>query len=119
MKLLNDRLYWGCEGTRGAAVVELGLMRREGAPGVFAELPARLCAVAGGGRLCEPRRGTDREESRSASGARAIEAVFEKFRQLGGARQTMLWFREEQDFLLPQDQAPAARGARLCGSWQR
>jgi hypothetical protein len=31
--------------------------------------------------------------------AQVIEAVFEKFRQLGSARQTMIWFREEQIYL--------------------
>src|SRR5207247_1015452 len=43
-----------------------------------------------------------------------IEAVFEKFRQLGSARQTMIWFREEQ-ILLPQAK-PGSEGREVL--WQ-
>src|SRR5215475_1861577 len=44
----------------------------------------------------------------------AIEAVFEKFRQLGSARETMIWFREEQ-IRLPQVK-PGSEGRELL--WQ-
>ena len=60
---------------------------------------------------------TERDRSRRipiGKYSRPIEAVFEKFRQLGSARQTMIWFREERIYL-PQAK-PGSEGREVV--WQ-
>ena len=110
-KLLNDRLLLGLKGTMSE--YELGLMRQRARQAYLQKVQARLCAVAGGGGLCAHGRRADREESRSASAA-GDRGGFEKFRQLGSARQTMIWFREEQ-IRLPQAK-PGSEGREVV--WQ-
>ena len=103
-KLLNDRLLLGLKGTMSE--YELGLMRQR-ARQAYLQKVQRGCAlwqVAVGFVRTEE---GQIEKSPDRQVAQAIEAVFEKFRQLGSARQTMLWFREEQ--ILPASAASQAR----------
>src|SRR5262249_42378220 len=97
-QLLNDRLLLGLKGTMSE--YELGLMRQR-ARQAYLQKVNRGCAmweVAVGFVRTEDGQ-IDKKPDRQVQ--QVIEADFEKFRQLGSARQTMIWFREEQ-IRLPQ-----------------
>jgi len=90
---LNDRLLLGLKGTMSE--FELGLLRQRAREAFeqkvkrgFAlwELPVGFVRTEGGGIEKMP----DRQVQQ------AIASVFQKFQQLGSARQATLWFREEQ-----------------------
>jgi DNA invertase Pin-like site-specific DNA recombinase len=110
-KLLNDRLLLGLKGTMSE--YELGLMRQR-ARQAYLQKVNRGCAMwevpVGFVRTEEGQieKNPDRQVQQ------VIEAVFEKFRQLGSARQTMIWFREEQ-IRLPQAR-PGSEGREVL--WQ-
>ena len=113
-KLLNDRLLLGLKGTMSE--YELGLMRQR-ARQAYLQKVQRGCAlwqVAVGFVRTEEGQ-IEKHPDRQVE--QAIAAVFKKFRQLGSARQTMIWFREEQTVC--RRPSPAVKGARLCGSWLR
>jgi DNA invertase Pin-like site-specific DNA recombinase len=110
-KLLNDRLLLGLKGTMSE--YELGLMRQR-ARQAYLQKVNRGCAmwqVAVGFVRTED---GQIEKNPDRQVQQVIEAVFEKFRQLGSARQTMIWFREEQ-IRLPQAR-PGSEGREV--GWQ-
>ena len=110
-KLLNDRLLLGLKGTMSE--YELGLMRQR-AREAYLQKVQRGCAmweVAVGFVRTEE---GQIEKNPDRQVEQAIEAVFKKFRQLGSARQTTIWFREEQ-ILLPQAK-PGSEGREVL--WQ-
>src|SRR5499425_1639896 len=110
-KLLNDRLLLGLKGTMSE--YELGLLRQR-ARQAYLQKVNRGCAmweVAVGFVRTEDGQ-IDKNPDRQVQ--QVIEAVFEKFRQLGSARQTMIWFREEQ-IRLPQTR-PGSEGREVV--WQ-
>src|SRR5215472_14767200 len=110
-QLLNDRLLLGLKGTMSE--YELGLMRQR-ARQAYLQKVHRGCAlwqVAVGFVRTEDGQ-IDKNPDRQVQ--QVIEAVFEKFRQLGSARQTMIWFREEQ-IRLPQTR-PGSEGREVV--WQ-
>ena len=110
-KLLNDRLLLGLKGTMSE--YELGLLRQR-ARQAYLQKVNRGCAlwqVAVGFVRTED---GQIEKNPDRQVEQAIEAVFEKFRQLGSARQTMIWFREEQ-IRLPQAR-PGSEGHEVV--WQ-
>jgi len=110
-KLLNDRLLLGLKGTMSE--YELGLLRQR-ARQAYLQKVQRGCALwqvaVGFVRTQDGQieKNPDRQVEQS------IAAVFEKFRQLGSARQTMIWFREEQIYL-PQAK-PGSEGHEVL--WQ-
>ena len=107
-KLLNDRLLLGLKGTMSE--FELGLLRQR-ARQAFVQKVKRGCAMwevpVGFVRTEEGQI----EKSPDRQVQQAIEAVFRKFNQLGSARQTVIWFREEQ-ILLPQAR-PGSEGKQV------
>jgi DNA invertase Pin-like site-specific DNA recombinase len=110
-KLLNDRLLLGLKGTMSE--YELGLLRQR-ARQAYLQKVNRGCAlwqVAVGFVRTED---GQIEKNPDRQVQQAITAVFEKFRQLGSARQTMIWFREEQ-IRLPQAK-PGSEGREVV--WQ-
>jgi len=110
-KLLNDRLLLGLKGTMSE--YELGLMRQR-ARQAYLQKVNRGCAMwevpVGFVRNEEGR--IEKHPDRQVQ--QVIEAVLEKFRQLGSARQTMIWFREEQ-IRLPRAR-PGSGGREVA--WQ-
>jgi DNA invertase Pin-like site-specific DNA recombinase len=95
---LNDRLILGLKGTMSE--FELGLMRQR-AREAFEQKVRRgfaLWEVPVGFIRSEEGR---IEKTPDRQVQQAIAAVFQKFRQLGSARQATIWFREEQ-ILVPQ-----------------
>jgi DNA invertase Pin-like site-specific DNA recombinase len=110
-KLLNDRLLLGLKGTMSE--YELGLLRQR-ARQAYLQKVNRGCVlwqVAVGFVRTEDGQ-VEKNPDRQVQ--QAITAVFEKFRQLGSARQTMIWFREEQ-IRLPQAK-PGSEGREVV--WQ-
>jgi DNA invertase Pin-like site-specific DNA recombinase len=110
-KLLNDRLLLGLKGTMSE--YELGLMRQR-ARQAYLQKVQRGCAlwqVAVGFVRTEEGQ-IEKHPDRQVE--QAIAAVFKKFRQLGSARQTMIWFREERIYL-PQAK-PGSEGHEVV--WQ-
>ena len=107
-KLLNDRLLLGLKGTMSE--FELGLLRQR-ARQAFVQKVKRGCAMwevpVGFVRTEEGQI----EKSPDRQVQQAIEAVFSKFKELGSARQTVIWFREEQ-ILLPQAK-PGSEGKQV------
>jgi DNA invertase Pin-like site-specific DNA recombinase len=107
-KLLNDRLLLGLKGTMSE--FELGLLRQR-ARQAFMQKAKRGCAMwevpVGFVRTEEGQI----EKSPDRQVQQAIEAVFSKFNQLGSARQTVIWFREER-ILLPQAK-PGSEGKQI------
>ena len=97
-KLLNDRLLLGLKGTMSE--FELGLMRQR-ARQAFVQKVQRGCAMWEVPVGFVRTQGGQIEKTVDRQVQQAIEAVFSKFQQLGSARQTVLWFREER-ILLPQ-----------------
>lgn len=95
---LNDRLLLGLKGSM--AEFELGLLRQR-ARDAFEQKIAR------GHALWELPIGLVRDEDHRVHKIadrqvkQAIDSIFRKFRELGSARQTMLWFRDER-VLLPE-----------------
>jgi DNA invertase Pin-like site-specific DNA recombinase len=95
---LNDRLVLGLKGTMSE--FELGLLRQR-AREAFEQKVKRGFALwelpVGFIRTEEGRieKAPDRQVQQ------AVQTVFQKFRQLGSARQATIWFREEQ-ILVPQ-----------------
>jgi DNA invertase Pin-like site-specific DNA recombinase len=91
-KVLNDRLLLGLKGTMSE--FELGLMRQRARQ-------AYLQRVKRGEAMWEVPvgfvRGQDGriEKTPDRQVQQAIEMVFTKFRQLGSARQTLMWLRDE------------------------
>lgn len=103
-RLLNDRLVLGLKGTMSE--FELGLLRQRARESFeqkarrgFAmwELPVGFIRSDEGRIEKTPDRQVDQ----------AITSVFQKFRQLGSARQAAIWFREEQ-ILVPRVQPGTA-----------
>jgi len=92
-KVLNDRLLLGLKGTMSE--FELGLMRQRARE-------AYLQKVKRGEAMWEVPVGYIRskdgriEKTADRQVQQAIEMVFTKFRQLGSARQTLIWLRDEQ-----------------------
>jgi excisionase family DNA binding protein len=90
---LNDRLLLGLQGSM--AEFELGLLRQR-ARAAFEQKVQR------GHAMWEMPVGLVRNEDdriekiADRQVQRAINGVFKKFRELGSARQTMLWYRDEQ-----------------------
>jgi DNA invertase Pin-like site-specific DNA recombinase len=108
-KLLNDRLLLGLKGTMSE--YELGLMRQR-ARQAYLQKVQRGCAlwqVAVGFVRTEE---GQIEKNPDRQVAQGIEAVFEKFRQLGSARQTMIC---EEQIYLPQAK-PGSEGREVV--WQ-
>jgi DNA invertase Pin-like site-specific DNA recombinase len=103
-KVLNDRLLLGLKGTMSE--FELGLMRQRARQ-------AYMQKVRRGEAMWELPVGFVRsrqgviEKTPDRQVQQAIEMVFAKFRQLGSARQTLIWLRE-QELLLPQAVAGSA-----------
>lgn len=110
-KLLNDRLLLGLKGTMSE--FELGLMRQR-ARQAYMQKARRGCA------MWEVPVGFVRgeegqiEKSPDRQVQQAIAAVFQKFEQLGSARQAVIWFREE-GILVPQAR-PGSEGREV--RWQ-
>jgi DNA invertase Pin-like site-specific DNA recombinase len=108
-KLLNDRLLLGLKGTMSE--FELGLFRQR-ARQAFVQKVKRGCALwevpVGFVRTADGQI----EKSPDRQVQQAIEVVFRKFDHLGSARQTVIWFREEQ-ILLPQVQ-PGSQGQQIA-----
>ncbi len=101
-KQLNDRLLLGLKGSM--AEFELGLLRQR-AQDALREMIARgevLWDVAVGYVRTEENK---MEMAADRQIQEAIRGVFTKFRELGSARQTLLWYRQEQIPLphLPDD----------------
>ena len=103
-KVLNDRLLLGLKGTMSE--FELGLMRQRARQ-------AYLQKVKRGEALWEVPVGFVRakdgriEKTPDRQVQQAIDMVFAKFRQLGSARQTLLWLRDE-GLMLPHAVAGSA-----------
>ncbi|MBA3231380.1 MAG: recombinase family protein [Acidobacteria bacterium] len=91
--LINDRLLLGLKGTMSE--FELSLFRQR-ARQAFEQKVKRGCVLwevpVGFVRTDEDR--VDKSPDRQIQ--HAIQSVFQKFRELGSARQTMLYFRDEQ-----------------------
>lgn len=90
---LNDRLVWGMKGSM--AEYELGLMRQRARQAFEAKIQR------GHGMWEVPVGFVRTSDDRIAKIAdrqvqHAIAGVFQKFRELGSARQTMLWYRDAQ-----------------------
>jgi len=103
---LNDRLILGLKGTMSE--FELGLLRQRAREAFeqkvrrgFAlwEVPVGFIRTEEGGMEKMP----DRQVQQ------AIDTVFQKFRELGSARQATIWFREEQ---IPVPQTKPGTGGR-------
>jgi DNA invertase Pin-like site-specific DNA recombinase len=105
---LNDRLVLGLKGSM--AEFELGLLRQR-AREAFEQKVRRGFALwevpVGFIRTEEGRI----EKTPDRQVQQAVATVFQKFRQLGSARQATIWFREEQ-ILLPQTR-PATAGQEV------
>jgi DNA invertase Pin-like site-specific DNA recombinase len=103
-RLLNDRLVLGLKGTMSE--FELGLLRQR-ARESFEQKARRGFAMwelpVGFIRSDEGRI----EKTPDRQVHQAITSVFQKFRQLGSARQAAIWFREEQ-ILVPKVQPGTA-----------
>ena len=92
-KVLNDRLLLGLKGTMSE--FELGLMRQRARQAYLQKVKRgeAMWIVPVGfvrGRDGRIQKTADRQVQQ------AITMVFEKFRQLGSARQTLFWLREEK-----------------------
>jgi DNA invertase Pin-like site-specific DNA recombinase len=92
-RLINDRLLLGLKGTMSE--FELSLFRQR-AREAFEQKVRRGCVMwevpVGFVRTADERV----EKSADRQIQSAIQSVFQKFRELGSARQTMLYFRDEQ-----------------------
>ncbi len=97
-RLINDRLLLGLKGTMSE--FELSLFRQR-ARAAFEQKIKRGCALweLPVGFVRTEQDGVEKSANRQVQ--QAIEAVFRKFGELGSARQTMLYFRDEQ-ILLPE-----------------
>jgi DNA invertase Pin-like site-specific DNA recombinase len=92
-KVLNDRLLLGLKGTMSE--FELGLMRQRARQAYLQKVKrGEAMWIVPVGFV----RGKDGRIEKTADRQvqQAIAMVFEKFRQLGSARQTLFWLREEQ-----------------------
>jgi DNA invertase Pin-like site-specific DNA recombinase len=90
---LNDRLVLGMKGSM--AEYELGLMRQRARQAFEAKIqrgPVMWEVPVGFIRTRDDRI----EKTADRQVQHAIAGVFQKFRELGSARQTMLWYREAQ-----------------------
>ena len=92
-RLINDRLLLGLKGTMSE--FELSLFRQR-AREAFEQNVRRGCVMwevpVGFVRTADERV----EKSADRQVQSALQSVFQKFRELGSARQTMLYFRDEQ-----------------------
>jgi len=92
-RLINDRLLLGLKGTMSE--FELSLFRQR-AREAFEQKVRRGCVMwevpVGFVRTADERV----EKSADRQIQSALQSVFQKFRELGSARQTMLYFRDEQ-----------------------
>lgn len=107
-KLLNDRLLLGLKGTMSE--FELGLLRQR-ARQAYLQKARRGCAMweVPVGFLRTEEGQIEKSPDRQVQ--QAIEAVFSKFNELGSARQTVIWFCEEQ-IRLPQSK-PGGEGRQI------
>lgn len=101
-RLINDRLLLGLKGTMSE--FEISLMRQRGREAFEQKIKrghALWVLPIGYVRTEEDRI----EKIADRQVQEAIEGVFKKFRELGTARQTLLWYRDEQ---LPLPEAKAS-----------
>jgi DNA invertase Pin-like site-specific DNA recombinase len=107
-RLINDRLLLGLKGTMSE--FELNLLHQR-AREAFEQKVKRGCVLwqvpVGFVRTEE----YQVEKSPDRQVQQALQLVFQKFRELGSARQTMLWFRDEQ-IRLPEA-VPGSNGQEI------
>lgn len=103
---LNDRLILGLKGTMSE--FELGLMRQRARAAYEQKLQRGFAMWEVPVGFTRTEEGQI-EKTPDRQVRQALESVFEKFRQLGSARQATIWFREEQ---IPLPQAKPGTAGR-------
>lgn len=110
---LNDRLLLGLKGTMSEA--ELGWLRQRAYEGLLAKARrGELLLPLPVGYLQTPDGRVEKHADQRVQAA--ITLVFEKFAELGSARQVFLWFHHEH-LVLPARGREAARDAQIL--WRR
>jgi DNA invertase Pin-like site-specific DNA recombinase len=110
-KVLNDRLLLGLKGTMSE--FELGLMRQRARQAYLQKVNrGEAMWIVPVGFIRSPEGRIEKTADRQVQ--QAITMVFEKFRQLGSARQTLFWLREEK-LQLPH---AVAQSSGLEVNWQ-
>jgi excisionase family DNA binding protein len=109
----NDRLVLGLKGTMSEVELSLFRQRSQEAIRQKARRGEYYTRIAEGYVLGE---GDRLEKDPDEQVARTIRLVFEKFRELGSARQVYLWFRQEE-IKLPRRAGKAAIAFVSATSW--
>ncbi len=110
----NDRLILGLKGTMSEVELSMFRQRSQEAIRQKARRGEYFTHVAEGYVLGE---GDRLEKDPDEQVQRTIRLVFEKFRELGSARQVQLWFRQEE-IKLPKRAGKTAVGFALATPWQ-
>jgi hypothetical protein len=111
----NDRLILGLKGTMSEVELSMFRQRSQEAIRQKARRDEYFTRVAEGFVLGEDGR---LEKDPDEQVQRVIGLVFDKFRELGSARQVQLWFRQEE-IKLPKRVGKASASSRRRHGWSR